>query len=104
MLVLLTSCSFSSVEMYWGRVIAAIYCIVIFVDALVQVGNLNLNINFSSSVKTDPPNSNLHTRAGGYPAMSDQTSFSIPAAVLLVAAMAFVPALLAFNKVCFDFI
>jgi hypothetical protein len=87
--------------MYWGRVVAAIYCILIIVTMFFQLSGINLNLQISVGSKTNPPDRLITPTPDPslQTPMSDFPGTAVTASMILIATQAFVPALMCFNKV-----
>ncbi len=77
--------------------IAAIVCVLILLSALLQIGNIDINVNVSVNAKTDAPFAprSILTSAPGV--MSDAPGFGIAVNLLHIVSQAFVPSLMAFH-------
>jgi hypothetical protein len=82
-------------EMHWGRVVAGIYCLGIVVLALLQIGNLDINLNISVGNAVDTSAPSLAALVNGTTTGSAVSGATIAGLVFgIVGTFAFVPALL----------
>ncbi len=82
--------------MYWARIVAGIYAILVCIFALMQIGNISFSFNISTSLSTAAPD--LATTAASTTVLAANGLVVAGEVFSLVGVFAFVPSLLAFNK------